>query len=279
MSMVLVNGEPCTAINISDRAFQYGDGLFETIPVRDGCIEYWARHMQRLLDGCRRLNLPLPDTSVLLDEVKQLARQDGVIKIIISRGDGGRGYRAPDPAVAKRIVAYYPLPQYAPELQQQGISLTVCQTPLGLNPVLAGMKHLNRLEQVVGRSEWNDDAIYEGLMLDINGHVVEGTMTNLFFAKAGRLYTPRIENSGVEGIMRQVVLACCEVSDIAVTQGEYGMDVLTAADELFVTNSVVGIWPVSMLMDVEYPVGQITQTLQQLVAEHKQQQGEYEKAY
>ena len=277
MSAFLVNGDVRDSLPLSDRAIHYGDGLFETIAVRDGCIEYWQRHMQRLVSGCERLNIPMPDASLLLNETRQLVnKQQGVIKIIISRGEGGRGYRAPNVANPKRVIGFYPLPQYPVEFQQQGIQLTVCKTPLGLNPVLAGMKHLNSLEQVLARSEWDDGKIAEGLMLDINGNVIEGTMSNLFFVRDGQLCTPVLSNSGVAGIVRDVVIECCQQLNISLSQGSYGLDDVLAADELFVTNSVISIWPVKQLLKSSYPLGPVTQQLQQALANHKSQQSEYE---
>lgn len=281
MNHFLVNGEVASSLTISDRAFQYGDGLFETIAVREGRLEYWQRHMQRLSLGCQRLNIPAPNVSQLLGEVLQLLSglreaEQGIIKIIVSRGEGGRGYRAPSQVQPKRVVGFYSMPAYPVKYNQQGINLTVCKTPLGLNPALAGMKHLNRLEQVIGRSEWDDESIAEGLMLDIQGNVIEGTMTNLFFVRDGQLYTPALENSGVAGIMREAVLECCTLLNITSLCGSYPLQVLQDADELFVTNSIAGIWPVKQLQGNTYNVGPVTQQLQHALANHKQQQGEYE---
>ena len=278
MSACLIDGERCASLAVSDRAIHYGDGLFETIAVRDGRIEYWQRHMQRLAQGCQRLNMPALDAALLLSEARQLigrARQ-GIIKIIVSRGAGGRGYRPPPAAQPRRICAFYPWPQYSLERWQQGIVLTVCKTPLGLSPALAGMKHLNRLEQIMGRSEWCDDTIAEGLMLDIHGNVVEGTMSNLFFVRDGQLHTPGLANSGVAGIIRDVIMDCCQALNIPVYQNNYPLGDVIAADELFVTNSVIGVWPVKQLAEKSYYIGPLTQQLQQALNKHQQQQGEYE---
>ncbi len=278
MNVFLVGGEICSSLPVSDRAIHYGDGLFETIAVRDGRIEYWQRHMQRLASGCQRLNMPTPDAALLLNEARQVignARQ-GVIKIIISRGDGGRGYRPSQSAQPRRICAFYPWPQYPHDYAQQGIMLTVCKTPLGLNPALAGIKHLNRLEQVMGRSEWSGETVAEGLMLDIHGNVIEGTMSNLFFVRHGQLHTPGLANSGVAGIIRDVMMDCCQQLNTPVHQNDYQLDEVVVADELFVTNSVIGVWPVKQLAEKTYRIGPLTQQLQQALNEHQQQQGEYE---
>ena len=189
--MILINGVSKQHIEISDRGFQYGDGLFETIEVRDGQAVFLERHLERLNAGCHRLHIPFPGAELLSFEVKKLCREKAcgigsvraVLKIIVTRGSGGRGYRQPDVIQPTRVLSLHPYPDYPEIYKEQGIVVRFCSTCLGLNPSLAGIKHLNRLEQVMARFEWNDPAIQEGLMLDVNGHVIEGTMTNLFYVK------------------------------------------------------------------------------------------------
>ncbi len=276
--MFLINGEASDALNLSDRALHYGDGLFETIAVRKGRIEFWQRHMQRLSEGCQRIGMPVPDVKLLLKEARRLIQEDGVLKIIVSRGEGGRGYRAPFDAQAKRIIGFYPLPHYSPEFYTNGIVLTVCNAPLGISPALAGIKHLNRLEQVMARSEWSDEQIQEGLMLNANGHVIEGTMTNLFFVRNGRLCTPKLDISGIAGVARQVVIDVCRELNIELHMDNYSLEEVLAAEEVFVTNSIAGIWPVKLIEEKIYSIGDVTKQLQQKFAQYQQRQGEYENA-
>lgn len=182
---MLVNGEQHDTIAIMDRGFQYGDGLFETIEVRANQPIFLEQHLKRLNADSKRLYLPQIDVDLLHSEIHQLCQNVGnaVLKIIITRGSGGRGYRQPDVIQPTRILSLYPFPDYPKSYYFDGIVARICKTRLGLNPDLAGIKHLNRLEQVMARAEWNDAAIQEGIMLDFNGRVIEGTMTNLFYVK------------------------------------------------------------------------------------------------
>lgn len=263
--MFLLNGEKAEALSLQDRGLQYGDGLFETIAVRNQQLEFWQRHMQRLLDGCQRLHISQPEPEQLLAEARQLlsGRTDAVLKIIITRGQGGRGYRAPDESATKptSILADYDLPDYAAENQANGVAARYCDTKLATSPALAGIKHLNRLEQVLARSEWQDESIYEGLMLAAHGRVTEGTMSNLFFVKAGSLCTPDLSNSGVAGIMREVIIEIAAQQKIPLTIGHFSVADINSADELFISNSLIGVWPVRQLEQQQYSVGPMTQKI------------------
>lgn len=263
--MFLLNGAKAESLSLQDRGLQYGDGLFETIAVHNQQLEFWQRHMQRLLAGCQRLRLPVPDPELLLAEARLLldGSTDAVLKIIVTRGQGGRGYRAATEADLKpsRILAVYDLPEYPAENQTNGINVRYCDTRLATSPALAGIKHLNRLEQVLARSEWQDDAIFEGLMLAAHGRVTEGTMSNLFFVKAGVLHTPDLSNSGVAGIMRDVVLAFAQQQKIPVAIGHYNQADLAAADEVFICNSLIGTWPIRQLEQQLFAIGSMTKKI------------------
>jgi 4-amino-4-deoxychorismate lyase len=264
--MILINGESKDYIEISDRGFQYGDGLFETIEVSDGRAVFLERHLERLTSGCLRLYIPVPDTKLLSLEAKELCRQSpfrrAVLKIIITRGSGGRGYRQPDVMQPTRVLSLHAYPDYPETYQKQGIVVRLCATRLGLNPTLAGIKHLNRLEQVMARAEWNHPAIQEGLMLDVNGHVIEGTMTNLFYVKNHVLYTAALAQSGVAGIMRGIIIALSAEQGVPVIEHIFSKSEFLLADEVFVCNSVIGIWPVKQIEATHFSVGPITQNMQ-----------------
>jgi 4-amino-4-deoxychorismate lyase len=268
--MILINGESKEHIEISDRGFQYGDGLFETIEVRDGQAVFLERHLQRLNAGCQRLYIPFPDIEVLRFEAGELCRLSvggthplrAVLKIIITRGSGGRGYRQPDVIHPTRILSLHPYPDYPEVYRQQGIVVRICATRLGLNPALAGIKHLNRLEQVLARAEWNDSSIQEGLMLDVNGHVIEGTMTNLFYVKNNSLHTAMLVQSGVAGIMRGIIMKISVDCGFSVVEHEFTKDELLSADEVFVCNSIIGIWPVNQIETTRFSVGPATRNIQ-----------------
>ncbi len=279
--MMLVNGEYKDHIPVADRGFQYGDGLFETVEVRQGQAVFLGRHIDRLHKGCQRLHIPTTSLDQIGFEIELLCSKfntssakpsDCVLKIIVSRGSGGRGYRQPDMIEPSRIISLHPYPDYPSTYQEQGICARFCQTHLGLNPLLAGLKHLNRLEQVMARAEWNTPDIQEGIMMDINNHIIEGTMTNLFFAKNGILHTPTLSQSGVSGIIRSIVIELAHRYDIAVIEHTCDKNNLLSADEVFVTNSIIGIWPVKQIETTPYRVGMLTRRLQIWLDQLKKEQ-------
>src|SRR3990167_921270 len=204
---ILINGEPGDSISVHDRGFQYGDGLFETLAVMNGAPLLWCRHMQRLFHGAARLSINAPDENPLRHEAEQLGRvvERAVLKIILTRGVSGRGYAPDKQAQMTRTVSLSPWPDYPVELRTHGVAAQFCRTMISRNQATAGIKHLNRIEQVLARAELEQDR-REGLMCDEFGHVIEGTMTNLFIVSQDRLLTPDLLHSGVEGIMRGLVL-------------------------------------------------------------------------
>ena len=267
--MILVNGEYNDQIDLSDRGFQYGDGLFETIAVKDGKPVSFDRHLARLKVGCERLFIPFPGTELLTFEAQELSRQssDSVLKIILTRGSGGRGYRQPDVIKTTRVLSLHPFPEYSPTYKEEGIIARFCNTRLGINPTLAGIKHLNRLEQVIARAEWFDPSIQEGIMLDINDHVIEGTMTNLFYAKNNTLYTSPVDRSGIAGIIRGIIIQISSKIGHPVVEHKFTRKQLLSADELFLTNSIIGIWPVRQIDNAFFEKGLITQRLQAMLTQ------------
>lgn len=265
--MILINGESKAHIEISDRGFQYGDGLFETIEVRDDQPVFLERHLARLNSGCRRLHIPCPDAELLRLEAKELCRRwhthrRAVLKIIVTRGSGGRGYRQPDAIHPTRVLSLHPYPDYPEIYSERGVVARFCATRLGLNPALAGIKHLNRLEQVMARAEWSEPDIQEGLMLDVNDYVIEGTMTNLFYVKNNSLYTAELVQSGVAGIMRGIITALSIDHGLPVIEHRFSKDELLSADEAFVCNSIIGVWPIKQIETAHFSVGPVTQRIQ-----------------
>jgi 4-amino-4-deoxychorismate lyase len=263
--MILINGEPNNQIDSADRGLQYGDGLFETIAVINGRPVFWDRHWQRLQQGCQRLYLPLPDASVISQEVERLCwhkPSSAVLKIIVTRGVGGRGYRLPENIAPTRILSLHPYPDYPSNYAEFGIRARFCQTRLGLNPILAGIKHLNRLEQIMARAEWQDPSIQEGILLDYNDRVIEGTMSNLFYAKDAALYTAPIIEAGVSGVVRGLILELAEAHGLSAHEQAFGKTELLSADEIFICNSIIGVWPLICLGAAIFPVGPCTRRIQ-----------------
>jgi len=268
--MILINGECKNTVDATDRGLHYGDGLFETIEILQAQPVFIQLHLARLKTGCQRLKMPFPAEGPLLDEIAQLSKdiEHGVLKVILTRGSGGRGYRQPDTIQATRIVALHPYPNYPEHYKTAGIKVRFCDYRLGINPALAGIKHNNRLEQVLARAEWQDE-YQEGLMLNLNEHVIEGTMSNLFVLKNQIIYTPEIKFSGIKGIMRQIIIELAGQNNFAVQEALLTREFVQAADEIFLTNSVMGIWPVNSLEDKAYPIGQLTQKIMAYLAKFK----------
>lgn len=271
--MTLVNGLPDDRIAISDRGLQYGDGLFETMAFRRESIEFLDAHLARLAEGCKRLNIVFTETETLVDELKtvqqSLASNDAVIKVIITRGSGGRGYLAARDIAPTRIISTHPLPNYPAHFSLAGVNVRLCVHTLSENTALAGIKHLNRLDQVIARNEWDDSDIAEGIMLNNTRHVIEGTMSNVFIVKAGKLLTPLLDKSGVAGIMRGQIIRLATKLNISVSEANIHIDDFMTADEIFISNSVIGIWPVSKMENTSYLVGRITKHLQDALQQAK----------
>ncbi len=264
----LVNGKATDTVGVSDRAVQFGDGLFETFRVHQGRVRYLQRHITRLRAGCKRLHLDGVDFASLQKQICTLARQTnaGVLKLILSRGNGSRGYRPVPRQEPTVILGLHALPGYAADLQSTGIRTRICKLRLSLQPVLAGIKHLNRLEQVLARAEWDDDAIHEGLLRDSRDRLVEGTMSNLFLIRDGELLTADLQYCGVSGIMRSVIMDVSKTLDIDTRTGSLSLDDIACADEVFVCNCVAGIWPVRQVDGICEPaIGPLTRQLMQAV--------------
>jgi len=266
---MLVNGQPQETLELSDRALHYGDGAFETLRVENARAVHWRRHLLRLERTCNFLKIPI-DINSLEAEVDVILSGAGhtcILKIIVSRGSGGRGYRPPVVAQSRRILSLHTLPAEYPGLQQTGIRLMRCQHPVSENPALAGFKHLNRLDQVLASMELAADC-EEGVMLNREGKVIEGTRSNLFLVRHNRLLTPSLQLAGVAGIQREIILEQCAAHGLDVEVRDIDITHLQNADEIFVCNSVMGIWPVIEWRDGhktrQLPPGSMTRRVQEL---------------
>lgn len=267
MTEILINGEANTTIDVLDRGLQYGDGLFETMAVRDGQIHLWDAHWERLTNGCEQLSIALPDKDIVEKEISLLTENNNkekyVIKLIVTRGIGNRGYAYSDGQNTTRIISNHSWPDYPEKNQIDGVNVCYCATTLSENEKLAGIKHLNRLEQVLARNEWNTDEYQEGLMLTREGNVVDGTMSNIFSIKDNMLFTPDLSLCGVSGVMRKTVIKYSKELGIPAYEKTFTKNELELADELFLTNSLFGIWPIRQLGKTQYTrIGNITKLLQ-----------------
>ena len=267
ISILQAGSDSSIQVDSSDRGLQFGDGLFETIAIHNGTARFLERHLQRLKQGCHALNITNVDFTQIAEAVKQQAATsfDCVIKLILTAGNSERGYKRPadsEPNVFIRITGF---PVFEPA---QCITTRLCKTRLAKQPALAGIKHLNRLEQILARNEWNDLSIQEGLLTDMDGLVIEGTMSNIFLVKNGDLHTPNLNNCGVAGIMRSVVIDLAKANDIPVSICQITPDDLHVADEVFLTNSLFEIRPVCEIITVgKYEPGPVTKDLMRMLPE------------
>lgn len=265
--MVLIDGRPGANIPVLDRGLQYGDGVFETIAVVAGRPLCLDAHLQRLGHGCRALGMPAPDIQTLTAEATHVAggQTRAVLKIILTRGAGGRGYQPPPEPVPTRIVSIHAWPEYPAEYRTQGIDVPFCRFALAQQPALAGVKHLNRLEQVLARRELAGSGCGEGFVADTTGAIVEGTMSNVFLRQGRLLLTPDLRQCGVAGIIRAEILRRSGAMGLdARVQRIERADVL-AADEVFFTNSIIGIWPARRAGGHEFSPAELAPRLAQVL--------------
>ncbi|MGB0360094.1 MAG: aminodeoxychorismate lyase [Endozoicomonas sp.] len=272
---VWINGQSQSEVSVLDRGLVYGDGLFETIRISNGRTTLTALHWERLLEDCRRLNIPL-DQDEFIEEVRGFLSffsvDAGVLKVLVTRGVGGRGYNPEGCQNTQRILSIHPLPVRNPDPSISGARVIVCKLRLGQSD-LAGMKHLNRLEQVVARSEWLGNIYDEGLLCDFSGNLIEGTMSNLFIVgHNGELITPDLSFSGVKGVCRQYVLGIARKMRLTVKEQcipENSLQEMAA--EVFLCNSVNGIWPVTAYKSEEnqenWEIGPLTTKIRDRVQE------------
>jgi 4-amino-4-deoxychorismate lyase len=242
---LLVNGKAGGHVDPADRGLLYGDGLFETIAVCSGAPRFLDWHFERLAAGARRLGMPAPETGKLREEIASVAPSgQAVVKLVLTRGVGPRGYSPPARVVPTRIVSATPWPSWPAKSWQEGIRVGWCRTRLGRNPALAGLKHLNRLEQVLGRAEWDDEGPEEGLMRDDRDYAISGTQANLFARIAAAWVTPRLDQCGVAGIMRRAFLQWAAEQGTPVIERDLPATELASATALALTNALIGAWPV-----------------------------------
>jgi len=247
----LINGQRAERISIRDRGFQYGDGCFETVRVLSNKPILWSAHLKRLKNACKTLHLSV-NFELLKGEITQLLQDnktaDVILKITVTRGEGGRGYTPPEHANCTRIIQ---LIDYVAADTTNGARAVVCQHRLSSNSLLGGIKHLNRLDQVIASAQIPAD-FDEGLCLDEQGSVIEGCRSNLLLAIDNQLVTPDLGKSGVEGVMLNYLIDKFKVLDTRVLRKTISLRELKTASEIFLCNSVFGIWPVAEIENEDW---------------------------
>lgn len=249
--LILINGKADSDISALDRGLHYGDGVFRTLKVSDGEVRWWEDQFRKLSEDCAALKIPCPDRKTLEAEVRHLAAVPdvGVVKIIVTRGIGQRGYAMPVDAKPQRMVMGFP----AVGTANRDVRARWCELRLSSQPRLAGIKHLNRIENVLARSEWNDSDIAEGLLLNESGEAVCGTMSNLFLLERGELVTPDLSACGVAGVARSRIIQAAARHVHTVKVEPCPRERLLASDGLFLCNSLIGIWRVAALENTHWP--------------------------
>ncbi len=253
----LINGSFDHTLSPLDRGFAYGDGVFRTLVMRDGLPENWPLHYQKLVADCAVINIVCPSAELLMSDLQQLFLLDetAVAKIIVTRGEGERGYAPPAVTMPLRVVIRTALPQYPEECFVNGVNLYVCETQLSSQPKLAGVKHLNRLENVLARMEWNDPTFTEGIMLDTNHNVIECTSANIFARFGDMLMTPSLHQCGIAGITRQRIIDIAHTLSLKSAVEIFKLEKLFSADEVIICNSLYGAWQVKTIQQKTWPTG------------------------
>lgn len=244
--MFLINGLEQESLPACDRATQFGDGCFTTARIADGDVCLLDAHIRRLQTACKTLLIPFTQWDTLRQEMRQLAsgKPSGVLKVIISRGSGGRGYSGVSCQHPTRMLSVSAYPAQYPRWREEGVTLTLSPVRLGRNPMLAGIKHLNRLEQVLIRTHLEQTTADEALVLDSEGFITECCAANLFWRQGNTVFTPSLEQAGVNGIMRQFCLQQLARSDFHVVEVNAREEALQAADEIVICNALMPVIPV-----------------------------------
>lgn len=263
----LINGRNDIALSLLDRGLSYGDGVFRTIRIMHSVPDHWALHLKKLVEDCNVLGIVCPSAELLLADIEHLfsTQEIAVAKIIITRGESARGYAVPILAQPTRILIKTAYPDYPAANSDEGVRLHLCKLRLSHQPALAGIKHLNRLENVMARMEWTDSKIAEGVMLDEKGYVVECTASNLF-ARFGRtILTPDLSQCGVAGVTRQRVLELAPSLGYRTKVTRITLNKLMQADEVIICNSLYGAWQVREFNNQYWPALKLATQLRNIL--------------
>jgi len=267
MSKVLINGIATEYVSVTDRGLHYGDGVFETIACVGNTPVFIEQHLDRMENGARKLKIPFPDRQLFQHDINCLLRggnSNRVIKLILTRGRGKRGYCYDARQIPTRICLLSAWPDYVAHWREHGIATRFCQAQVSINPQLAGIKSLNRLDSVLASSELGT-AFNEGFLSDTEGNVIEGTMSNIFIVLNDAMVTPDLSRCGVNGIMREQIIDIAHNNNINVETRNITRDELLASREIFVSNSVIGACVVKQLEQQFYNTDTMTKTINKIL--------------
>jgi 4-amino-4-deoxychorismate lyase len=264
----IINGGFDQGVSPFDRGLSYGDGVFRTLKIINGLPIDWPLHYQRLVSDCGAIGIVCPSAEVLMSDIQNLfsPTDHAVAKIIVTRGEGERGYAPPAVTMPTRIVFKSRLPDSIQKCHREGVRLFVCKTTLAYQPYLAGVKHLNRLENVIARAEWNDPAIFDGVMLDIEDNVVECTSANIFARYGKELHTPMIDKCGIAGVTRQKVINLAHQPLLKPIVKNIKLSELLEADEVIVCNSIYSALQVRAIANKQWEMNELASRMRKILA-------------
>jgi 4-amino-4-deoxychorismate lyase len=263
-----VDGVETGQVTVLDRGLQYGDGLFETMAAPCGAVRFLGLHLKRLAQGCERLGIAVPEAHLLRGEIAiAAAGGSAIVKLIVTRGRArARGYAVSGDESPSRMLLRYPWGGEDTVAMREGVRVRIADLKLAENAALAGIKHLNRLEQILARLEWDDPKIAEALLFSGSGALISGTMSNVFLVRDARLFTPRLDTCGVAGVMREVVGSVAAGAGVDCERCVLDLEDLNAAEELFLTSALTGIRPVVELQGRPIAIGPVTRRMQAALA-------------
>ena len=243
----LINGK-FKNISPFDRAFQYGDGIFRTFVVENKKPRHWKYHYKKIVEDCLAIKITPPKEKELLSDIHFLFKTNkkAVGKIIISRGISERGYKFNKDILHNRFLIKTKMPSYPKASFKSGVNLFVCKHKLNLS-ILSGVKHLNRLENIVARQEWSSDQYADGILLDHDGHVIECISSNIFMRIGKIIYTPKISHVGIKGVTRELFILVSDQLGFKVKEVTFNLNKLLEADEVLITNSLFGVLQVKKI--------------------------------
>ena len=268
----LINGQVAAHISANDRGLLYGQSVFETVAIVNQVPQLLEQHLTRLKRGCDVVGIPFDETlkQTLLAEATQLSQDQSkaILRMTLSMGEGGRGYQNPSEINAMRVLSRHPYPEFNDKLWRDGIELGLVSIRLASQPALAGIKHGNRLEQIIARSQWQQ-GWQEALILDQQDNVIEATQSNVFAVKDGELYTPDLRHCGVAGVMREHVIDQAEKLGVKAQIVSLSVSDIHAAEEVFLSNSVIGLWPVRRFQSHMYDTPELSPKLLNLMIKNE----------